>query len=257
VISLCGIPIETQGAWTEAESAVLRMFEGGASGAPFSLEAADEPLASLPPSGNSTILRWDGLVLLMSNPILTARLDFTTRKVAFQRSDADGRSLQILLRTLLTCELPRRGMLPLHAGAAIVDGRTIVFIGRSGAGKSTLAALSPHPLLSDELVAINPARGTSMETGFWGNAVIRPVAHRGEVPIRALLSLEKAQSNSLQGHTPAEAARSIVAATLVPASPLWSEALPLIDQASQSLAVRHLSWNKNQSPWPMIAASAV
>jgi len=60
--------------------------------------------------------------------------------------------------TVLAILCFRRGLIPLHASAVVVDGRALLISGDSGMGKSTLAAAlvaRGYPLLSDDLCALD------------------------------------------------------------------------------------------------------
>jgi hypothetical protein len=66
-----------------------------------------------------------------------------------------------LLGGVLAMALHQRGLLVLHASAVSIDGKAVAFIGEKGKGKSTTAAAlfhRGHPLLSDDIVAIDLAR---------------------------------------------------------------------------------------------------
>ena len=74
---------------------------------------------------------------------------------------ADERAVRLLLLgAALAVLLHQRGLLVLHASGVAIDGRAVVFLGEKGEGKSTLAAAlhaRGHPLLADDVVAIDPA----------------------------------------------------------------------------------------------------
>jgi len=63
---------------------------------------------------------------------------------------------------VLAVLLHQRGKLPLHASGVAINGGAVVFLGDPGRGKSTLAALfyaQGHPLLADDLIALEFAAG--------------------------------------------------------------------------------------------------
>lgn len=65
--------------------------------------------------------------------------------------------VSFLVGPVLGFVLRRRGTLALHAGASVLDGRAVGFVGPGGAGKSTLvAALARrgHAALTDDLLAL-------------------------------------------------------------------------------------------------------
>jgi len=64
-----------------------------------------------------------------------------------------------LLGHTLSFALLRLGREPLHATAAVVDGRAVGFVGDCGYGKSSLGAAflrGGHPLLTDDLLVVSP-----------------------------------------------------------------------------------------------------
>lgn len=75
-----------------------------------------------------------------------------------------------LLGPVLACALHLRGRYLLHASAIRVGGAAIAMMGDKGAGKSTLASAllsAGHPLLADDLVAVDPTRtGHEAAAGF-------------------------------------------------------------------------------------------
>ena len=63
-----------------------------------------------------------------------------------------------LIDQLLPRAVAYRGRLLLHAGAVVIEGRTILVVGESGWGKSTLVAAlhaQGHPLLTDDCVLLH------------------------------------------------------------------------------------------------------
>jgi hypothetical protein len=68
-----------------------------------------------------------------------------------------------LLGSAIGALMHQRGLLPLHASAVEIGGRAVLFCGHSGAGKSSLAwhlTRRGHPLLSDDICAIDVSTGT-------------------------------------------------------------------------------------------------
>jgi len=71
-------------------------------------------------------------------------------------------TLTYLYGPVLALVLRMRGVLALHASAALVDGEAVLFVGGNGAGKSTLAAACARAglaILSDDVVALREAGG--------------------------------------------------------------------------------------------------
>ena len=103
---------------------------------------------------------------------------------------------------LLMNHLSGRGGVVVHAGAAVVDGRALVFPGASGAGKSTLSRLFVQAgladgLLSDDRVILRTTQpgGVSVWGTPWpGDAGI---AANADAPLGALLFLVKSDVNEL------------------------------------------------------------
>jgi len=110
--------------------------------------------ASLP--DGSSYLRWDGI-----GEFLTSADGCHIWCRQFE--DAPFESFQVyMLGQALAVVLVKRGFEPLHATAAVVDGRAIVFLGHSGFGKSSLAACflaAGHRLLTDDLLILHESAG--------------------------------------------------------------------------------------------------
>ena len=62
-----------------------------------------------------------------------------------------------LLGPVMAALLQQRGVLTLHASAAVIDGQVVAFLGRKGWGKSTTAAAlhaHGHTLIGDDILAV-------------------------------------------------------------------------------------------------------
>lgn len=84
--------------------------------------------------------------------------------------DTSARVGAMVLSSLMPHLCHQLGLVPLHAGAALLGGRVVAIAGPSGAGKSTLVAglaRRGRPILSDDLCAVDLSRG---------GAVVRPCA---------------------------------------------------------------------------------
>jgi hypothetical protein len=165
------------------------------------------------------------------------------------RSDDGVAGLQIALRVALAARLPGAGGLPLHAAGAVVNGRGVAFFGPSGAGKSTLSALSPWPVLSDELVAITGSPFRLCATGFWGELGERK-APSNPAPLAALVELAKSQATELVPLTRGSAFRRLLGVVLVPAqTAAWCDVLTLLGRLVAEVPVYRLAWNPECPPW--------
>jgi hypothetical protein len=105
-------------------------------------------------SDGSTFLRWLGLYEFL--------VSSDGRRILApppKRSETE-QFLVYLLNGALPVALLRFGLDPLHATAAVVDGKAVAFLGRSGYGKSTLGAAfldAGFPILTDDLLVIQQA----------------------------------------------------------------------------------------------------
>ena len=137
--------------WAGAEAAQvdLRILEAGV---PEQLEGAI-------PSGRALSIVDDGSVLL-NVPGVVRMLIRDGREVAVEVLEPGEDWKLYLLGTTLGVLCHQRGLLPLHASAIGVNGRTVAIAGRSGAGKSTLAlhlAGRGHVLQADDVTVLRSA----------------------------------------------------------------------------------------------------
>jgi hypothetical protein len=182
---------------------------------------------------------------------LAAELEPAAGTGWLRRDASVGWPLEVTLRAALAARLPLEGGLPLHAAGLVVEGWGTAFFGPSGAGKSTLAAASPHPAVSDEMVAIAPAGGRGFllgGAGFWGTLEggDRPSVL---VPLAALVELDRGPALRVEPLDPTKALRRLVASTLVPPGPpLWSAALAATARLVREVPVFRLAWSALQ-PW--------
>jgi hypothetical protein len=228
---------------------------------PFVLElrgglgaSAEAAPGNVPPSSDDdapAAVDWrDGRVTVRHRR-LAAELDPGAGTGWLCRDASVGWPLEVTLRAALAARLPLEGGLPLHAAGLVVEGQGTAFFGPSGAGKSTLAAASPHPAVSDEMVAIAPAgrRGFLLGgAGFWGtfDGGERPPVL---VPLAALVELDRGPALCVEPLDPTKALRRLVASTLVPPGPrLWSAALAVTGRLVREVPVFRLAWSPVQ-PW--------
>ena len=83
------------------------------------------------------------------------------KRILYDPSTPGKEDLKIFRRLLenqaMTVLLLQRGLLVLHASAASVDGKAVVFLGSQTAGKSTMTAAfhqAGYPMVADDVVAI-------------------------------------------------------------------------------------------------------
>ena len=81
------------------------------------------------------------------------------RRILIEREPGatDEEILLFLMGSAMGALLHQRNILPLHASAVQVDGKTVLFIGPSSIGKSTLAAgfqKQGYPILADDVCAV-------------------------------------------------------------------------------------------------------
>jgi hypothetical protein len=118
-----------------------------------------------------------------------------------------------LLGPVFTILLAQRGLYPLHASSAVLDGAAVAFAGESGVGKSTLAlALEArgHALFSDDVTAVRlePEPITALPAFPQLKLLPDALVHRGELPesLPTVNPLEDKRARRLLGDFPAEGA---------------------------------------------------
>ena len=82
-----------------------------------------------------------------------------------------------LIDQLLPRAVAYRGQLLLHAGAVVIEGRTILVVGESGWGKSTLVAAlhaQGHPLLTDDCVLLKSVGAHAYAHGTYPSLRLLP-----------------------------------------------------------------------------------
>lgn len=76
-------------------------------------------------------------------------------------------AMTFLVGPVLGYALRRRGLLALHASAAVIDGRAVAFIGPGGAGKSTLVTACAQrglPVVTDDILVLRETSDGWMTT---------------------------------------------------------------------------------------------
>jgi hypothetical protein len=172
----------------------------------------------------------------------------------YYRNDQTAAALGIILRAALSCMLPLNHGLLLHSAGAVLREKAAAFYGLSGAGKSTLSALSPFPLLSDELIAISRTDSgyAASATAFWGTH--KSVAANGSHELSALFRLHKGRETEIRQISSDDAFRSLLTVSVVPlGAPLWSNVLLTLRDLVRTVPVYDLTWSPEQSPWSEIS----
>lgn len=101
--------------------------------------------------------------------------DFVTRRIDLKIIDplcSDATLFHFLSDVLLPAILDHQGELVVHAGAVVVDGAAVLFLGESGRGKSTLTAsflAEGETVLSDDgIIVTGSERGVIAEAVYPG-----------------------------------------------------------------------------------------
>jgi len=207
--------------------------------------------ATLFPDRGPAVVDWVEGRVRISHGSFVAELDPLGGTGRLYRPSPEGFPLEITLRTAMAARLPLIGGLPLHSAGIVLDGRAVAFFGPSGAGKSTLASASPHPVLSDELIAVVPAAGAfALETtGFWGT-LGQGDAPPGAFPLAAVVELAKGEGFVLERVPKHLALRRLVGVTLVPPGPpLWDAALEVLGRLAAAVPCYRMSWAKDEPPF--------
>lgn len=261
MIRLAGLPIEIHAGvpLSSEELEYAARLEGNDAPSPetpaFRLEVVGEPPfeareEDAPPPGEPARLEWVSERLRLAHRGLRAELDPGRRSGVLFRTTTGPSSLELTLKVAVAACLPLEGGICLHAAGIVIGGRAHVFFGPSGAGKSTLSGLSPFPVLSDEMVAIEgPAPFRVRATGFWGT-LDRVDAPRGDYPLAGLYELGKGDRFHLEPLEAGAAFRRLLGVALVPPGPaLWSSALGVVGLLCRAVPVRRMTWSLTEDPW--------
>jgi hypothetical protein len=254
--------VEPDEALAPAEvEAILRLDpdEGTDAGELFRVElspappwTSDDP--ALFPREDPAVFRWEDGRLLGSHESFVAEIDPFAGRARLHRHGARAFPLEAVLRASLMARLPLAGGLPFHAAGVTVHGKGVVLFGPSGAGKTTVASTSPHPVLSDELVAVAPGRPFRLvRSGFWGEG--RASGRVGPAPLALLVDLARGPRLSLERLRPAEATGRFLASVPVPlAPPLWSRVLSVAAELVRAVPVYRMEWTPAEPPWEGLEA---
>ena len=207
------------------------------------------------PRESPALIRTEGSTITIAFSTFFGSIDPTAGfGTIHRREGARSYPLEAISRVALCCRLPLEGGLPLHAAGVVSGGQGVVFFGPSGAGKSTIAALSPHPVLSDELVVLTGgARFGLRASGFWGS-LDRADAPAGGFPLAALIELRKGEEFALDRLPAVDAFRRLLGVTMVPPSPpLWAAAAAVLDRVARGAPVFTMTWSPSHPPWNDLA----
>ena len=197
------------------------------------------------------VVRFEEGRVRLSHAAFSAEIDPLGSEARLYRARPSAVGVLTTLRTTLSCLLPIGGGLPVHAAAVGMDGHGLIFFGPSGAGKSTLAGLSPFPVLSDELVAIVKAEPYAVSTtGFCRTPTTLVM---GNLPLRALIELDKGPRFQIDRLAPREAVRRLIGVASVPGvPPLWSLALEVIGKLAGTVPCYRMAWSPAEPPWALL-----
>jgi hypothetical protein len=152
-----------------------------------------------------------------------------------------------LEQLLVLTRLVRSEGFLVHACAAVVDGRALVFAGHSGDGKSTLAAMLAAEgleLLGDERIALRKVGHGFLAYGTpWPGTggFVSPAAY----PLGGIFLLRKADRHMLHGGCASSTAAELLARSIVPyyLPEAASRILSLIRDLTDCVAVRELRFS--------------
>jgi len=236
----------------------LRVGDRAAGPGPFRLELVQESwrpagrISPVAPVGEPARLEWSEASdsLLVAHELFLAEIAPFERRGRLWRSRTGGPGLRATLRVAASALLPIEGGLPLHAAGIVIDGEAFAFFGPSGAGKTTLSHTAEDPLLSDESLAITPARGRSDEFQTPPDASGTSAVSRTAMPLGALVALDKGPGARLEALDRSTALRALIGATLVPAGPpLWAAGLEVLGRLVRDVPVLRMTWSPSHSRW--------
>lgn len=168
-----------------------------------------------------------------------------------QEADRFGRGTLTRLpsdQIVLARMLPERQALLMHAAGMALDGRGLLFIGHSGAGKSTVATMlaGKGELLCDDRIAVRRWPDGLRIHGTWCHSEGSPQVSAAEAPLRALLLLEKADTNRLEPiRDRAELARALPLFIIRPfvTADWWERVLAIMEQIIREVPAYRLRFD--------------
>jgi len=168
---------------------------------------------------------------------------------------ADSGDLAYFVRTAFALRAFEQGALLFHAAGIVHRGAAYALFGRSGSGKTTAARLSTgKPVLSDDLVLLRrAAAGWEVQATPFGRS---RMAHARSAPLRALLRLNHAATDSLEPMSTAAAMGELIAnSPVVNADPRRAPALlERWEGILQTAPALSLHFRKSATFWEVIDA---
>jgi len=136
-----------------------------------------------------------------------------------------------------------------HASGIIVNQQGLLFVGHSGAGKSTIAKMlmNDGELLCDDRIIVRRWQEGFKIHGTWSHGEI-PIVSNASAPLRAILLLEQAPTNSLIPiENRGEIVRNLpffIVKPLVTAD-WWEKTLDLVGAIARHVPVYRLQFDKS------------
>lgn len=250
-ISVAGVAVEFRGD-SEAAAIIDRRYDK------FYLEpqgvAADAPVDALveldlypcPPdpwAGEfKEVVENEGLITLRGPGVEATVVEDASH--ATLRAPCTERSIDGVLRYLLSQQILMRGGLMVHASAVLEGERAWVFAGASGSGKSTLAELLGGRCLGDEAIVLLPEQEkvVAHATPYW-----RASPERAE--IAALAFHQQGSTNALCALSQSRATAKLFSCT----GPLLPQSLHLAMERAEAIvaalmpSVLHLGLDSTRS----------
>ncbi len=147
-----------------------------------------------------------------------------------------------------------------HACGIDDNGRGLLIVGRAGAGKSTQALLWAQEhgvtVLNDDRVACRlKAHGANIYGTPWGGTA--NIARNHQVPLSAILLIEKAHKNAVVQLSPADALPLLIARAFLPYwdSELLARACDILDRMLARIPVYLLQCRPEPSVIPLVRAA--
>lgn len=263
-LTLAGVPLEVGPAarLTGIEKRVLQELSDKDSARAsttvrgFRLELEDATIDELSVTAASTsdpaTVTADGGRIGLSHQMFQAVVDLTTGSGVLKRDPRTVFPLQVTLRVIMCGQLPAMGMVPLHAAGVLIGADGVGLFGPSGAGKTTIAGVSPHPVLSDELVVVGGSPPRIMSSSFFPAGCVTGGSH----PLKGLVELARGTKLSMVPLDPTEAFRRLLNVLMIPhTKALWRASLQVLAGLVGEVPSWRLSWSLTHDPWPAVVSS--